>query len=109
MIAVVEALIGKGLDVRIFDPKVSIARLVGANRRFIEEEIPHIASLMCESLDAVLEHAEVLVIGSASDDARRALAAARPGQVVVDLARSAVTPQGEGSTVPVAIGRPAGA
>src|SRR5712692_7544420 len=64
MVALVEALIGKGLDVRIYDPNVVAARLVGTNRRYIEEEIPHIASLMCESVEAALEHAEVLVIGS---------------------------------------------
>src|SRR5262249_55764444 len=61
MVTLVEALIGKGCDVRILDRNVSIARLVGANRRFIEEEIPHIASLMCESVDALLAHAEILV------------------------------------------------
>ena len=93
MVALVEALIGKGLNVRIFDPNVAVARLVGANRRYIEEEIPHIASLMCESVEVVLEHAEVLVIGSVSDEARRALAAAHhPGQVVVDLTRRTLTP-----------------
>ena len=94
MVAVVEALIGKGLDVRIVDPSVALARLVGANRRYIDEEIPHIASLMCDSVDAVVQHADVLVIGSASDEARRAVAAARPDQVVVDLTRSAATPPG---------------
>jgi len=99
MVALVEALIGKGLDVRIFDPNVALARLVGANRRYIDEEIPHIASLMSESVDAVVKHADVLVIGSASDEARRALAAVRPGQAVIDLTRSAAAPPGarEGS------------
>ena len=94
MVALVEALIGKGLDVRIFDPNVALARLVGANRRYIDEEIPHIASLMCGSVDEVVEHADVLVIGSVSDEAGRALAAVRPGQAVVDLTRSAATPLG---------------
>jgi GDP-mannose 6-dehydrogenase len=92
MVALVEALIGKGLSVRIFDPSVAVARLIGANRRYIEEEIPHIASLMCENVEAVVEHAEVLVIGNVSDEASRALAAARPDQEVVDLTRGAVAP-----------------
>jgi GDP-mannose 6-dehydrogenase len=90
MVTLVEGLIGKGLSVRIYDPSVAVARLVGANRRYIEEGIPHIASLMCESVEAVVEHAEVLVVGSASAEAARALAASRPDQVVVDLTRGAV-------------------
>ncbi len=90
MVTLVEALIGKGLAVRIYDPNVAVARLVGANRRYIEEGIPHIASLMCDSVEAVVEHAEVLVVGSASAEAARALATARPDQVVVDLTRGAV-------------------
>lgn len=90
MVALVEALIGKGLSVRILDPNVAVARLVGANRRYIEEEIPHIASLMCESVEAILEHSEALVIGSATAEAAQVVAAARPGQTVVDLTRGAV-------------------
>ncbi len=90
MVTLVEALIGKGLAVRIYDPNVAVARLVGANRRYIEEGIPHIASLMCESVEALLEHSEVLVLGSASAEAVRVLAAARPDQAVVDLTRGAV-------------------
>jgi GDP-mannose 6-dehydrogenase len=90
MVALIEILIGKGYDVRILDRNVSIARLIGANRRYIEEEIPHIASLMCEDLDTLLAHAEVLVIGNATGDAAPALAAAGPNQVVIDLTRGAV-------------------
>ena len=87
MVRLVEALIGKGCDVRILDRSVSIARLGGANRRYIEEEIPHIASLMCEELDVLLAHAEVLVLGNDGEDARRGLAAARSDQTVIDLTR----------------------
>jgi GDP-mannose 6-dehydrogenase len=89
MVALVEALIGKGCDVRILDRNVSTARLLGANRRYIDEEIPHIASWMCSSVDALLAHAQVLVIGNASDDAALALAAAHPDHVVIDLTRGA--------------------
>jgi GDP-mannose 6-dehydrogenase len=87
MVTLVETLIGKGCDLRIFDRSVSIARLVGANRRYIEEEIPHIASLMCDDLESLLRHAEVLILGADGEEAQAALAAAGPGHIVVDLAR----------------------
>jgi GDP-mannose 6-dehydrogenase len=91
MVLLVETLIGKGCDVRILDRSVSIARLGGANRRYIQEEIPHIASLMCETTDALLAHAEVLVVANADEQARQALAAARPEQLVINLGRGAVS------------------
>jgi len=87
MVLLVEALIGKGCEVRILDRNVSIARLVGANRRYIEEEIPHIASLICESADALVAHAEVLVIGNAGDEAAAVLSRVRPDHQVIDLTR----------------------
>jgi GDP-mannose 6-dehydrogenase len=90
MVTLVEALIGKGLDVRILDPNVAVARLVGANRRYIEEEIPHIASLMCENVETLLAHAEVVVIGNASEEAALAVSAASPNHVVIDLTRGMV-------------------
>jgi GDP-mannose 6-dehydrogenase len=90
MVALAETLIGKGCELRILDRNVSVARLVGANRRFIEEEIPHVAALMCDSLDALLAHAEVIVLGASDPDAGAALQAAGPDQVVVDLTRGAV-------------------
>lgn len=91
MVALVEALIGKGCEVRILDRNISIARLVGANRRYIAEEIPHIASLMSESVEALLAHAEVLVIGHGGEAAARVLSAARPDHIVIDLTRGAVS------------------
>jgi len=87
MVALVEALLGKGCDIRILDRHVDTARLVGANRRFIEEEIPHIASLMCPSVEALVAHAQVLVIGSESVAAARVLAAAGRDHVLIDLTR----------------------
>ena len=90
MVTLVEALIGKGCDVRILDRNVSIARLVGANKAYIEEEIPHIASLMCEDVETLLEHAEVVVIGNANEEGAQALAGLRPGQTLIDLTRGSV-------------------
>jgi GDP-mannose 6-dehydrogenase len=87
MVFLVEAFIGKGCDVRILDGSVSIARLGGANRRYIEEEIAPIASLTYETPEALLAHAEVLVVGNTDEGAREVLAVARPAQVVIDLGR----------------------
>ena len=90
MVSLVETLIGKGCSVRIFDRNVSLAALVGANRRYIEKEIPHISSLMCDELETLVEHSEVIVIGSPGEDANRAVAQCRADQIVVDLTRGAV-------------------
>jgi GDP-mannose 6-dehydrogenase len=88
IVRVVEALIGKGLQIRIFDRNVSLARLVGANRQYIETEIPHIAQLLCAEPADLAGHAEVAVIGTQSDDAKQLLRLLGPDQAVVDLTRS---------------------
>ncbi len=85
LVSLAEALIGKGCDLRILDRGVSLARLTGANRRYIEEEIPHISRLMCDDVRSLLDHAEVLVIGNASAEAAEALALAGPHHEVIDL------------------------
>jgi GDP-mannose 6-dehydrogenase len=92
MVRLVEALIGKGCSLRILDPNVNLAVLVGANRQYIEKEIPHISSLMCSDVKALVDHADVLVIGSSGDDAVRALAHARPDQTIIDLTRMQAVP-----------------
>ena len=71
-----------------YEQNVRIGSLtMRANCRCIEEEIPHIASLMCPSAEALLAHAEVIVIGNACEDATEMLAAARPEHLTVDLTR----------------------
>lgn len=88
LVTLVEALIGKGFDLRIHDRNVSLARLTGANRAYINEEIPHISSLMCDRLEELADHAEVLVIGTDGEDARCLCALARPDHIIVDLTRN---------------------
>jgi GDP-mannose 6-dehydrogenase len=90
MVTLVETLIGKGCDVKIYDPNVVMARLKGANRQYIEQEIPHVSSLLCDTPECLVEHADVLVFGTAGQDAARVLAVARRDQIVVDLTRGAV-------------------
>ncbi len=89
VVTLVEQLIGKGLDVRILDPQVSMARLTGANRRYIESEIPHIASLLTTDVDDVVRHAEVLVLANPTPEAARARELAGARMPVIDLSRGA--------------------
>ena len=87
LVSMVECFIGKGLDVCIYDPTVNIARLVGANRRFIEESIPHISSLMTTEVDELIDRAEVLVVAIKTPEVLAAIANARAEQMVLDLAQ----------------------
>jgi GDP-mannose 6-dehydrogenase len=79
-----------------------MARLQGANRRYIETEIPHLATLLCPDLDDLIAHAEVLVIGAAGPDAALALGKAGPGHTIIDLTRGVVRAEAPaGSEVPI--------
>lgn len=85
MVMLVESLIGKGMEVSIYDRNVSRAGLIGANRDYLEATIPHIWSLMRGSVEDVTATCETLVVGSRSDEIRALTQ--RNGQVVIDLIR----------------------
>jgi GDP-mannose 6-dehydrogenase len=87
MIEVIERLIGKGYDLRVFDKNVNLAKLVGANRDFILSRIPHISRLMAPSIDEVLEHAETIVIGNKDPDFADVPVRLRENQQLVDFVR----------------------
>lgn len=87
MVALIEMLIGKGLELHIYDRDVSQSNLVGANREYVEREIPHIWSLMRETVADVTSAADVVVIGNQSPEFRATLGAMRPGQTLIDLVR----------------------
>ncbi len=89
LIEVIERLIGKGYDLRIYDRNVRIASLVGANRDFILNRIPHISRLMVDSMKLVLDHAQTIVIGNGDPEFKQVPALTRAGQVVVDFVRIA--------------------
>lgn len=87
LVIMAERFIGKGLQLCVYDPQVNVARLIGANRRFIEESIPHIASLMTDDLDALVRQADVLVVAMKTPEVLQALAAhTRAEQLLLDIA-----------------------
>ena len=87
IVELIERLLGKGYDIRLYDRNVKLASLVGANRDYILNHIPHISRLMVESIEDVMDHADTIVIGNADPEFRAVPAGLRPGQTVIDLVR----------------------
>ncbi len=87
IVILAEALLGKGYQLCIYDKNVSIARLVGANKDYINKQIPHLSSLLTESIDDLIENSDVLVVGNGSPEFADALRKTRPDQTVIDLFR----------------------
>jgi GDP-mannose 6-dehydrogenase len=96
MVELVERLLGKGYDLRIYDGNVRMAAIHGANREYILNHIPHISKLMVASIDEVLAHADTIVIGNAAPEFREVPKRLAGGQLIVDLVRIADTRSVEG-------------
>jgi GDP-mannose 6-dehydrogenase len=82
-----EALLGKGLSLRIFDKNVSLAQLVGANKEYIDKQIPHLSSLLCSTIDEVIQQSELIIVGNQSPEFAEALTRTAADQIVIDLVR----------------------
>jgi GDP-mannose 6-dehydrogenase len=91
LVEVIERLLGKGYDLRLYDKNVNLAALTGANRDYILNHIPHISRVMVSSVDEVLAHAETIIIGNGAAEFKEIFSKLKPGQVVVDLVR--ITPE----------------
>jgi|SRR5579863_637169 len=78
-------LLGEGRQIQIWDENVSLGRLIGSNRQYIEEVIPHIGSLLNSSMEQVIQRSEVVVIAAAGLDRETLRRSLRPDQVVIDL------------------------
>jgi GDP-mannose 6-dehydrogenase len=87
VIEVIERLIGKGYDLRIYDRNVNLAALIGANRDFILNRIPHISRLMVSTIEEVLAHAQTVVIGNRDPEFSGIADDLREDQLLVDLVR----------------------
>jgi len=86
LVSVAERLIGKGYQLKIFDSEVNLSRLIGANKRFIEEVIPHIGNLMVEDVAASIADAQVVIVSISTPAVLKALAEHnKPDLAIVDL------------------------
>jgi GDP-mannose 6-dehydrogenase len=91
IVILAEALLGKGRTLSIYDRNVSVARLVGTNKAYIDGQIPHLSSLLCDSLEDVIDGSEVIVVGNRSPEFADALKQARADQIIIDLVRLPVS------------------
>jgi GDP-mannose 6-dehydrogenase len=87
LVTLIESLLGKGYKLSIYDRDVSLAKLFGANKEYIEREIPHISDLMQTSVAEVIESSDVIVIGNKAEEFRAIEESLRPDQIVIDLVR----------------------
>ena len=85
MVELIERLLGKGFDLKIYDRNVELSKLVGANREYILNHIPHIARLMVPTIDEVVSHADVIVIGNSDPDFATIEGQVRSDQKLIDL------------------------
>ena len=87
LVDVIEHLIGKGYELKLYDKNVKLAALTGANQDYILNIIPHISRLMVDSMDEVLAFADTVVIGNGAAEFQAVPDQLRPGQHLVDLVR----------------------
>ena len=87
IVILIEMLIGKGYAVTIYDEEVSLAKLYGANKRYLDETIPHVTSLMESSVAKVLDKSDLVIVSKKTEDFRKELDALNKDLFVVDLVR----------------------
>lgn len=83
-VQLIKRLLGEGCNVKVWDKDVSLGRLAGSNRQYIEDVIPHIGSLLSADMPEVIRDAEVVVIGTKVEKADLARLLT-PSQIVIDL------------------------
>lgn len=87
IVELVEKLIGKGYNLSIYDREVSIARLFGSNKRYIEQVIPHISSLMKESVQDVIDNSQVIVVTKSDKEFEEAVSRVNGDRMIIDLVK----------------------
>ena len=81
-----ERLLGRGFQIKIYDPNISLSRLTGGNREYIDKRIPHLFALLADSVDELIDHSDICVVAQRDEEVCRQLAA-RNVDHIVDLVR----------------------
>jgi GDP-mannose 6-dehydrogenase len=97
VVDLIESLLGKGFDLRLFDQNVHVSRLVGQNQSYIEQRIPHLARLMVPTIEEVIDSSEVVIIGNNAPEFASAVGSMPSKTIIVDLVRVDRTRRSGGS------------
>ncbi len=88
IVQLVETLNGKGLKVKIFDNNVSLSKIIGGNKAFIEQILPHISGMLCDSMEEVVQDSDVIVVShDLKDGGDQLIGLLKPDQLVIDLVK----------------------
>lgn len=87
IVTLIEHLLGKGYEIKIYDNYVSLSFLRGTNKKFLERKIPHITELMCSKLEDILSFAEIIIIGNKNSEFADILSKVNSNQYIIDLVR----------------------
>lgn len=85
MVAAAETLLGRGYELRIFDPLLHLSRLIGANEQQIQARMPHLAELLKPDATEVLQFSEVIVVSQKCVALEELKPFVRPDQIVIDV------------------------
>ena len=95
LVDVIEHLLGKGYELKLYDKNVNLAALTGANQDYILNHIPHISKLMVSNMQDVLDFADTIVIGNGAAEFKSVPGSLKPHQHIVDLVRISKEQSGE--------------
>lgn len=93
IVKVVEALVGRGMQVKVHDENINVDRMVGTNKTFLESYIPYLETILQPSVQAVVEDSEVVVVATGAPAHRAVVEHLRPDQILIDLVR--IVPNGQ--------------
>lgn len=85
VIPLIETLVGRGYQVTVYDDQIQFNKLMGANKSYLEQEMPHITSLMCSSLEETVKQADAVVITNASSIFKQVPEKLKREQILIDL------------------------
>lgn len=84
-VELIERLLGKGKEVIVYDKNVSLSKLIGSNKSFVEEKLPHISNLLVEKIEQLIEESDVIVIPNKTEEIKKLMIPA--DKIIVDFTR----------------------